>query len=188
MADNNKLMPEVDAELWYVIEEKNNSIDLSDKGIAALSTNTSDEDFFVLPDLGVEIGTIDTTEKTSEEKAALKEKLYKDFSIKSERIHTMNQLLKAYSLFEKDVEYVVVENKVMIVDEQTGRIMDGRRYSDGLHQAIEAKENVKIEDATQTFATVTLQNYFRMYRKLSGMTGTAITEACLLYTSDAADE
>ena len=177
MADNNKLMPEVDAELWYVIEEKNNSIDLSDKGIAALSTNTSDEDFFVLPDLGVEIGTIDTTEKTSEEKAALKEKLYKDFSIKSERIHTMNQLLKAYSLFEKDVEYVVVENKVMIVDEQTGRIMDGRRYSDGLHQAIEAKENVKIEDATQTFATVTLQNYFRMYRKLSGMTGTAITEA-----------
>ena len=177
MADNNKLMPEVDAQLWYVIEEKNNSIDLSDKGIAALSTNTSDEDFFVLPDLGVEIGTIDTTEKTSEEKAALKEKLYKDFSIKSERIHTMNQLLKAYSLFEKDVEYVVVENKVMIVDEQTGRIMDGRRYSDGLHQAIEAKENVKIEDATQTFATVTLQNYFRMYRKLSGMTGTAITEA-----------
>ena len=177
MADNNKLMPEVDAELWYVIEEKNNSIDLSDKGIAALSTNTSDEDFFVLPDLGVEIGTIDATEETSEEKAALKEKLYKDFSIKSERIHTMNQLLKAYSLFEKDVEYVVVENKVMIVDEQTGRIMDGRRYSDGLHQAIEAKENVKIEDATQTFATVTLQNYFRMYRKLSGMTGTAITEA-----------
>ena len=177
MADNNKLMPEVDAELWYVIEEKNNSIDLSDKGIAALSTNTSDEDFFVLPDLGVEIGTIDATEETSEEKTALKEKLYKDFSIKSERIHTMNQLLKAYSLFEKDVEYVVVENKVMIVDEQTGRIMDGRRYSDGLHQAIEAKENVKIEDATQTFATVTLQNYFRMYRKLSGMTGTAITEA-----------
>ena len=177
MADNNKLMPEVDAELWYVIEEKNNSIDLSDKGIAALSTNTSDEDFFVLPDLGVEIGTIDATEETSEQKATLKEKLYKDFSIKSERIHTMNQLLKAYSLFEKDVEYVVVENKVMIVDEQTGRIMDGRRYSDGLHQAIEAKENVKIEDATQTFATVTLQNYFRMYRKLSGMTGTAITEA-----------
>tara|TARA_B100000767_G_scaffold275047_1_gene310193 strand:- start:1232 stop:4573 length:3342 start_codon:yes stop_codon:yes gene_type:complete len=177
MADNNKLMPEVDEELWYVIEEKNNSIDLSDKGIGALSTNTSDDDFFVLPDLGVEIGAIDATEETSEKKAELKESLYKDFSIKSERIHTMNQLLKAYSLFEKDVEYVVVENKVMIVDEQTGRIMDGRRYSDGLHQAIEAKENVKIEDATQTFATVTLQNYFRMYRKLSGMTGTAITEA-----------
>ncbi len=178
MADNNKLMPEVDAELWYVIEEKNNSIDLSDKGVAHLSTNTSDEDFFVLPDLGVEIGEIDAKEDdTPEQKAAAKEKLYKDFSIKSERIHTMNQLLKAYSLFEKDVEYVVIENKVMIVDEQTGRIMDGRRYSDGLHQAIEAKENVKIEDATQTFATVTLQNYFRMYRKLSGMTGTAITEA-----------
>jgi preprotein translocase subunit SecA len=177
MADNNKLMPEVDEELWYVIEEKNNSIDLSDKGIAALSTNTSDEDFFVLPDLGVKIGDIDASQETTEKKAELKEKLYKDFSVKSERIHTMNQLLKAYSLFEKDVEYVVVENKVMIVDEQTGRIMDGRRYSDGLHQAIEAKENVKIEDATQTFATVTLQNYFRMYKKLSGMTGTAITEA-----------
>ena len=177
MADNNKLMPEVDAELWYVIEEKNNSIDLSDKGIAHLSTKTNDDDFFVLPDLGVKIGEIDTSEETPEKKADQKEKLYKDFSIKSERIHTMNQLLKAYSLFEKDVEYVVMENKVMIVDEQTGRIMDGRRYSDGLHQAIEAKENVKIEDATQTFATVTLQNYFRMYRKLSGMTGTAVTEA-----------
>ena len=177
MADNNKLMPEIDQELWYVIEEKNNSIDLTDKGIASLSTNTSDEDFFVLPDLGVEIGHIDESEETPDKKAKLKEKLYKDFGVKSERIHTMNQLLKAYSLFEKDVEYVVVENKVMIVDEQTGRIMEGRRYSDGLHQAIEAKENVKIEDATQTFATVTLQNYFRMYRKLSGMTGTAITEA-----------
>ena len=177
MADNNKLMPEVDQELWYVIEEKNNSIDLTDKGIASLSTNTSDEDFFVLPDLGVEIGNIDESEESPDKKAELKEKLYKDFGVKSERIHTMNQLLKAYSLFEKDVEYVVVENKVMIVDEQTGRIMEGRRYSDGLHQAIEAKENVKIEDATQTFATVTLQNYFRMYRKLSGMTGTAITEA-----------
>jgi len=177
MADNNKLMPEVDAELWYVIEEKNNSIDLSDKGVAHLSTKTSDNDFFVLPDLGVKIGEIDASEQTPEKKADQKESLYKDFSIKSERIHTMNQLLKAYSLFEKDVEYVVMENKVMIVDEQTGRIMDGRRYSDGLHQAIEAKENVKIEDATQTFATVTLQNYFRMYRKLSGMTGTAVTEA-----------
>ncbi len=177
MADNNKLMPEIDAELWYVIEEKNNSIDLTDKGIAHLSSKTSDEGFFVLPDLGVKIGEIDDGEETPEKKADLKERLYKDYSIKSERIHTMNQLLKAYSLFEKDVEYVVIDNKVLIVDEQTGRIMDGRRYSDGLHQAIEAKENVKIEDATQTFATVTLQNYFRMYRKLSGMTGTAITEA-----------
>ena len=177
MADNNKLMPEIDAELWYVIEEKNNSIDLTDKGIAHLSTKTNDENFFVLPDMGIEIGAIDESESSPEKKAQLKETLYKDFNVKSERIHTMNQLLKAYNLFEKDVEYVVVDNKVMIVDEQTGRIMDGRRYSDGLHQAIEAKENVKIEDATQTFATVTLQNYFRMYRKLSGMTGTAITEA-----------
>jgi len=177
MADNNKLMPEVDAELWFVVEEKNNSIDLTDKGIAHLSTNTSDEQFFVLPDIGIKIGEIDESEDTPEKKAQHKDELYQEFSIKSERIHTMNQLLKAYTVFEKDIEYVVMDNKVMIVDEQTGRIMDGRRYSDGLHQAIEAKENVKIEDATQTFATVTLQNYFRMYRKLSGMTGTAVTEA-----------
>ena len=177
MQDNNKLMPEVDEDLWFVVEEKNNQIDLTDKGIADLSQKTANENFFILPDIGVKIGEIDTSEMTSEEKASQKEELYKDFNIKSERIHTMNQLLKAYTVFEKDVEYVVMDNKVMIVDEQTGRIMDGRRYSDGLHQAIEAKENVKIEDATQTFATVTLQNYFRMYRKLSGMTGTAITEA-----------
>ncbi len=177
MQDNNKLMPEVDEDLWFVVEEKNNQIDLTDKGIAHLSEKTDNDNFFVLPDIGVKIGEIDASTMSSEEKAAQKEELYKDFSIKSERIHTMNQLLKAYTVFEKDVEYVVMENKVMIVDEQTGRIMDGRRYSDGLHQAIEAKENVKIEDATQTFATVTLQNYFRMYRKLSGMTGTAITEA-----------
>jgi len=178
MADNNKLMPEIDEELWFVIEEKNNQIDLMDKGIAHLSTKTSDDNFFILPDIGVKIGQIDEDEElTSEEKATEKEALYKDFSIKSERIHTMNQLLKAYTVFEKDVEYVVMDNKVMIVDEQTGRVMDGRRYSDGLHQALEAKENVKIEDATQTFATITLQNYFRMYRKLAGMTGTAITEA-----------
>ena len=177
MQDNNKLMPEVDEDLWFVVEEKNNQIDLTDKGIADLSKKTSNDNFFILPDIGVKIGEIDTSEMNSEEKASQKEELYKDFNIKSERIHTMNQLLKAYTVFEKDVEYVVMENKVMIVDEQTGRIMDGRRYSDGLHQAIEAKENVKIEDATQTFATVTLQNYFRMYRKLSGMTGTAITEA-----------
>ena len=177
MQDNNKLMPEVDEDLWFVVEEKNNQIDLTDKGIADLSKKTSNDNFFILPDIGVKIGEIDTSEMNSEEKASQKEELYKDFNIKSERIHTMNQLLKAYTVFEKDVEYVVMDNKVMIVDEQTGRIMDGRRYSDGLHQAIEAKENVKIEDATQTFATVTLQNYFRMYRKLSGMTGTAITEA-----------
>ncbi|REH50587.1 protein translocase subunit secA [Tenacibaculum gallaicum] len=177
MQDNNKLMPEVDAELWFTIEEKNNQIDLTDKGIAHLSDITKNETFFVLPDISVKVGQIDNSDATPEEKADQKEELYREFSIKSERIHTMNQLLKAYSVFEKDVEYVVMDNKVMIVDEQTGRIMDGRRYSDGLHQAIEAKENVKIEDATQTFATVTLQNYFRMYRKLSGMTGTAITEA-----------
>lgn len=177
MQDNNKLMPEVDKDLWFVVEEKNNQIDLTDKGIADLSEQTNNDDFFILPDIGVKIGEIDTSEMSSEEKASQKEELYKDFSIKSERIHTLNQLLKAYTVFEKDVEYVVMDSKVMIVDEQTGRIMEGRRYSDGLHQAIEAKENVKIEDATQTFATVTLQNYFRMYRKLSGMTGTAITEA-----------
>ncbi|WP_435254570.1 preprotein translocase subunit SecA [Tenacibaculum sp. A30] len=177
MQDNNKLMPEVDAELWFTIEEKNNQIDLTDKGIAHLSEITKNETFFVLPDISVKVGQIDKSDATPEEKANQKEELYREFSVKSERIHTMNQLLKAYTVFEKDVEYVVMDNKVMIVDEQTGRIMDGRRYSDGLHQAIEAKENVKIEDATQTFATVTLQNYFRMYRKLSGMTGTAITEA-----------
>ncbi|AZJ36229.1 preprotein translocase subunit SecA [Tenacibaculum singaporense] len=177
MQDNNKLMPEVDAELWFTIEEKNNQIDLTDKGIAHLSDITKNETFFVLPDISVKVGQIDNSDATPEEKADQKEELYREFSVKSERIHTMNQLLKAYTVFEKDVEYVVMDNKVMIVDEQTGRIMDGRRYSDGLHQAIEAKENVKIEDATQTFATVTLQNYFRMYRKLSGMTGTAITEA-----------
>ncbi|MEE3999423.1 preprotein translocase subunit SecA [Tenacibaculum sp. FZY0031] len=177
MQDNNKLMPEVDAELWFTIEEKNNQIDLTDKGIAHLSDITKNETFFVLPDISVKVGQIDNSDITPEEKANQKEELYREFSVKSERIHTMNQLLKAYTVFEKDVEYVVMDNKVMIVDEQTGRIMDGRRYSDGLHQAIEAKENVKIEDATQTFATVTLQNYFRMYRKLSGMTGTAITEA-----------
>ncbi|MFY7672457.1 preprotein translocase subunit SecA [Tenacibaculum sp. MEBiC06402] len=177
MQDNNKLMPEVDAELWFTIEEKNNQINLTDKGVAHLSDKTQNSTFFVLPDISIKVAEIENADSTPEEKAELKEELYRDFSVKSERIHTMNQLLKAYTLFEKDVEYVVVDNKVMIVDEQTGRIMDGRRYSDGLHQAIEAKENVKIEDATQTFATVTLQNYFRMYRKLSGMTGTAITEA-----------
>src|SRR5690606_22153831 len=136
-----------------------------------------DPNFFVMPEIGVEIAKIEAKKLPKAEEAEAKEELFRDFGIKSERIHTLNQLLKAYALFEKDIQYVVLDNKVMIVDEQTGRIMDGRRYSDGLHQAIEAKENVKIEDATQTFATVTLQNYFRMYRKLSGMTGTAVTEA-----------
>ncbi|NAS29807.1 preprotein translocase subunit SecA [Flavobacteriaceae bacterium R38] len=176
MQDNNREMHQVDAELLFVIDEKNNQIDLTDKGVEHLSGDT-DPNFFVLPDIGIEIAQIENQNLPIEKEAELKESLFKDFSVKSERIHTLNQLLKSYTLFEKDVEYVVIDNKVMIVDEQTGRIMDGRRYSDGLHQAIEAKENVKIEDATQTFATVTLQNYFRMYRKLSGMTGTAITEA-----------
>ena len=176
MADNNREMPKVDAELYYVIEEKNNQIELSDKGIEFLS-GKDNPDFFVMPEIGIEIAKIESQGLSTEEEASLKEELFRDFGVKSERIHTLNQLLKAYTLFEKDNQYVVMENKVMIVDEQTGRIMDGRRYSDGLHQAIEAKENVKIEAATQTFATVTLQNYFRMYRKLSGMTGTAVTEA-----------
>ncbi len=177
MQDNNREMPKIDEELYYVIDEKNNSIDLTDKGIAHLAGSNTEDHFFVLPDMGIEIGKIDNKDISSEKKVKEKEELYREFSIKSERIHTLNQLLKAYSLFEKDIEYVIIENQIKIVDEQTGRVMDGRRYSDGLHQAIEAKENVKIEAATQTFATITLQNYFRMYRKLSGMTGTAITEA-----------
>ena len=176
MQDNNREMPKVDADLYYVIDEKNNQIELTDKGVDHLSGKDNPE-FFVMPEIGMEIAKIEKEGLSKEDEAKKKEDLYKDFSVKSERIHTLNQLLKAYTLFEKDIQYVVMNNKVMIVDEQTGRIMDGRRYSDGLHQAIEAKENVKIEDATQTFATVTLQNYFRMYRKLSGMTGTAVTEA-----------
>ncbi|MDJ0644937.1 MAG: preprotein translocase subunit SecA [Flavobacteriaceae bacterium] len=178
MQDNNREMPKIDEALYFVIDEKNNSIELTDKGIEYLSGSSNKEDnFFVLPDIGIEVAKIENDIEDTNEKAKAKEDLYRDFSIKSERIHTMNQLLKAYTLFERDVEYVLMEGKIKIVDEQTGRIMDGRRYSDGLHQAIEAKENVKIEAATQTFATVTLQNYFRMYKKLSGMTGTAVTEA-----------
>lgn len=177
MTDNNREMPKIDKELWFVIEEKNNSIELTDKGIETLSGGDADKDFFVLPDVSMEMGRINKSNATDEDKFKMKEEIYREFGVKSERVHTINQLLKAYTLFEKDVEYVVIEDKVLIVDEQTGRIMDGRRYSDGLHQAIEAKENVKIEDATQTYATITLQNYFRMYRKLAGMTGTAVTEA-----------
>jgi len=176
MQDNNREMPAVDKGLYFVIEEKNNQIDLTDKGVDFLS-GEDDPDFFVMPEMGTEIAKIESEGLPKDEEIAKKEELYRDFGVKSERIHTMRQLLKAYTLFEKDTEYVVMDNKVKIVDEQTGRIMDGRRYSDGLHQAIEAKENVKIEDATQTFATITLQNYFRMYNKLSGMTGTAVTEA-----------
>lgn len=176
MQDNNREMPKVDEDLLFVIDEKNNQIELTDKGIDYIS-GAQDRDFFVMPDIGAEIAKIENQNLEVEKEAELKEELFKEFGVKSERIHTMTQLLKAYTLFEKDVEYVVMDNKVMIVDEQTGRIMDGRRYSDGLHQAIEAKENVKIEALTQTFATVTLQNYFRMYKKLAGMTGTAVTEA-----------
>jgi preprotein translocase subunit SecA len=176
MQDNNREMPKVDEALYFVIEEKNNQVDLSDNGIQFLSKDT-DDTFFILPDIGTEIANIEKQNLEKDAEAEAKEKLFQDFGIKSERIHTLTQLLKAYTLFEKDVEYVIMENKIMIVDEQTGRIMDGRRYSDGLHQAIEAKENVKIEAATQTFATITLQNYFRMYSKLAGMTGTATTEA-----------
>ena len=176
MQDNNRKMPIVDEALYFVIEEKNNQVELSDMGIKYLSTDTS-EDFFVLPDIGTEIAKIEKLNLEKDQEAEAKETLFRDFGIKSERIHTLTQLLKAYTLFEKDVEYVIMENIIMIVDEQTGRIMDGRRYSDGLHQAIEAKEQVKIEAATQTFATITLQNYFRMYSKLAGMTGTAVTEA-----------
>ena len=177
MQDNNREMPKVDADLYFTIDEKNNQIELTDKGIEHLSSDVNDPNFFVLPDISMEIAEVENKELDIEKEAEEKERIYAEFSEKSERIHTLNQLLKAYTLFEKDIEYVLMDNKVKIVDEQTGRIMDGRRYSDGLHQAIEAKENVKIEDATQTFATITLQNYFRMYRKLSGMTGTAVTEA-----------
>jgi preprotein translocase subunit SecA len=177
MQDNSKRMPEITNELYFVIDEKNNSIELTEKGIDLISNDVSDPEFFILPDIGSRIADIEKSSMSGTEKLETKEKLIGDYSVKSERVHTLNQLLKAYSLFEKDVEYVVIENKVKIVDEQTGRILEGRRYSDGLHQAIEAKENVHVEGATQTFATITLQNYFRMYNKLAGMTGTAETEA-----------
>ena len=177
MQDQNKEMPKADAELFFVIDEKNNQVELTEKGIELITASGEDPNFFVMPDVGTEIAEIEKASISNEEKAAQKDVLIRDFSVKSERIHSVNQLLKAYTLFEKDTEYIIDEGKVKIVDEQTGRIMDGRRYSDGLHQAIEAKENVKVEDATQTYATITLQNYFRMYHKLAGMTGTAVTEA-----------
>ena len=177
LADNQREMHKADAELYFVIDEKNNQIELSEKGIAFLTDGMEDDAFFTMPDLATELVNVDNSDNTDDDKLAKKQEIMRDYGVKSARIHSMNQLLKAYTLFEKDVEYVIMDNKVKIVDEQTGRIMDGRRYSDGLHQAIEAKENVKIEAATQTYATVTLQNYFRMYHKLSGMTGTAETEA-----------
>ncbi len=177
MQDQNKEMPKADAELFFVIDEKNNQVELTEKGIQLITASGEDPHFFVMPDVGTQIAEIEKSALANEEKAIKKDELIRDYSIKSERIHSVNQLLKAYTLFEKDTEYIIDEGKVKIVDEQTGRIMDGRRYSDGLHQAIEAKENVKVEDATQTYATITLQNYFRMYHKLAGMTGTAVTEA-----------
>lgn len=177
MQDQSKEMPKADAELYFVIDEKSNSVELTEKGVDLITGSGDDANFFILPDIGSEIAVIEKLNISDKEKLTKKDKLTQDYSIKAERIHTINQLLKAYAMFEKDVEYVVMDNKVKIVDEQTGRIMDGRRYSDGLHQAIEAKENVKVEAATQTYATVTLQNYFRMYHKLAGMTGTAETES-----------
>jgi preprotein translocase subunit SecA len=177
MQNNSKEMPKVTEELYFVIDEKANSIELTEKGHDLISTSVEDASFFVLPDVGSMVAEIEKTVMDEMERMRAKDELLKDFAVKSERVHTMTQLMKAYTLFEKDVEYVVMDNKVKIVDEQTGRILEGRRYSDGLHQAIEAKENVKVEASTQTYATITLQNYFRMYHKLAGMTGTAITEA-----------
>ncbi|MDE6423879.1 MAG: preprotein translocase subunit SecA, partial [Muribaculaceae bacterium] len=181
MADNNREMPIAVEPLFFVIDEKNHSIELTDKGIEVLTGTTQDPDFFILPDIAAQLSAVENEEGTKEEHQEKKEALLQNYSIKAERVHTVNQLLKAYTLFEKDVEYVLDDNKIKIVDEQTGRIMEGRRYSDGLHQAIEAKEGVKVEAATQTYATITLQNYFRMYRKLAGMTGTAMTEAGEFY-------
>ncbi len=177
MQENNKNMHIATDPLYFVIDEKVNSIELTDKGIDALTSASEDSQFFVLPDVGTEIANIEKSDLSDEEKINKKNELMQNYSVKSERVHTVTQLLKAYTLFERDVQYVVIDNKVKIVDEQTGRIMEGRRYSDGLHQALEAKENVKIEAPTQTYATITLQNYFRMYHKLAGMTGTAETEA-----------
>jgi preprotein translocase subunit SecA len=179
LQDNSRQMPEADKPLYFTIDEKNNSVDLTNRGIDLITEQGEDTTFFVLPDLGAELAEFEkhSGSLSEDEKLQAKDKIIENYSIKTQRIHCINQLLKAYTLFEKDTEYIIDEGKVKIVDEQTGRIMDGRRYSDGLHQALEAKENVKVEEATQTYATVTLQNYFRMYHKLAGMTGTAETEA-----------
>ncbi|MBC8111155.1 MAG: preprotein translocase subunit SecA [Verrucomicrobia bacterium] len=178
LQDNSRMMPEADVPLYFTIDEKNNQVELTERGIEYITGNSEDAQFFVMPDIGTELSVIENNrELTAEEKLLQKENLIQDYNIKSSRIHTVNQLLKAFTLFENGTEYILEEGKVKIVDEQTGRVMDGRRYSDGLHQAIEAKENVKVEEATQTYATITLQNYFRMYHKLAGMTGTAETEA-----------
>ncbi|MBR0304653.1 MAG: preprotein translocase subunit SecA [Bacteroidales bacterium] len=177
MQDQNRNMHLIDDELYFVIEEKLNTVDIMDKGIELVSRDAEEAKMFIMPDVGAEIAELEKENLTPQEKTARKEEIYNNFAAASDRIHTIHQLLKAYTMFAKDVEYVIIDNKVKIVDEQTGRIMEGRRYSDGLHQAIEAKENVKVEAATQTYATITLQNYFRMYKKLAGMTGTAETEA-----------
>ena len=181
MQDNNREMPKAVEPLYFVIDEKNHSIELTDKGIEVLTGTTNDPDFFILPNIAAQLSEVENEPLTAEEKQEKKDTLLQNYAVKAERVHTVNQLLKAYTLFDKDVEYVIDDNKIKIVDEQTGRIMEGRRYSDGLHQAIEAKEGVKVEAATQTYATITLQNYFRMYRKLAGMTGTAMTEAGEFY-------
>jgi len=177
IGEQQRNMPKVDSELYFAIDEKNNSVDLTEKGLALITQSGEDPHFFILPDIATELAAIEKMDASDEEKTQRKDALLQDYAIKADRIHSVQQLLKAYTLFDKDVEYVVMDGKVKIVDEQTGRILDGRRYSDGLHQAIEAKENVQVEAATQTFATITLQNYFRMYHKLAGMTGTAETEA-----------
>ena len=177
LQEQGKNMPKIDGELYFVIDEKLNSIDLTDKGVDALSAEAHNPEYYILPDVGSLMAEVEKSDLSPEEKTARKSEIMRDYAIQSDRVHTINQLLKAYALFERDVEYVVIDNEVKIVDEQTGRIMEGRRYSDGLHQAIEAKERVKVEKATQTYATITLQNYFRMYAKLAGMTGTAETEA-----------
>ena len=177
MEQNNKRMPEATNPLYFVIEEKQKSVELTDKGIDLITGNSSDPTLFVLPDIASQLSALENENISEEDKLAKKDELLANYAVKSERVHTINQLLKAYTMFEKDTDYVVLDGQVKIVDEQTGRIMDGRRWSDGLHQAVEAKERVKIQAATQTFATITLQNYFRMYHKLSGMTGTAETEA-----------
>ncbi len=177
MQDQNRNMPLIDDELYFVIEEKQNTVDIMDKGIDLISKDTNEQKMFIMPDVGAEIAELEKMDLTPQEKAAKKDEIYSNFAAASDRIHTVHQLLKAYTMFSLNNEYVIIDNKVKIVDEQTGRIMEGRRYSDGLHQAIEAKENVKVEAATQTYATITLQNYFRMYKKLAGMTGTAETEA-----------
>jgi len=182
MADQGREMQKADEELYFVIDEKNNTVELTEKGYDLITAQGEDPKFFIMPDVGGEISEIQKMEISDEEKAKKKDEMLREYSVKSERVHTINQLVKAYTLFEKDDEYVVIEGEVKIVDEQTGRIMEGRRYSDGLHQAIEAKENVKIEAETQTYATITLQNYFRMYSKLAGMTGTAETEAGEFWT------